>query len=288
MLKTLHRHFEQNPPALNIIYSILLLGIVGAANYLTGPEIILSVFYLVPVSIPAWYSGRRPAYVVAVMAIIVWFMADYFSFHEYSHSVIPYWNAAMRFLVILVVVLLLLKVKDLLKIEQTLARVDSLTGLANGRGFQEIARLELIRSSRHARSFTVAYIDLDNFKKVNDTYGHNTGDALLREVADVMKSSLREIDQVARLGGDEFIILLPEAGVDAAKMTIAKVQSNLQKRMEERKWPVTASMGVITFEAPPASINEMIKMVDNLMYTVKNSGKNSATFQAYKPSVVPV
>jgi len=281
----LDNHLEQNRKQLSVLYAIILIGLIGFVDFVTGPEIVVSVFYLLPISLATWYAGRTAGYTLAVVTLLVWIFADFFSAPVFSHWAIPYWNAFVRFIFVLIVVYLLLRVRNALQMEQSLARVDSLTGLLNGRGFQELARSELSRASRNGRPLTVAYIDLDNFKKVNDTLGHDTGDELLREVSSIMKHALRQIDQVARLGGDEFTILLPETDVDAARSAVAKIQNSLSQRMTEKNWPVTASIGVLTFMVPPVSVNEMIKMVDNLMYTVKNAGKNKATFSVYRATV---
>lgn len=287
-LHAVNHHLEHNEKSLNLVYAVLLICLIGTIDYLTGPEIVVSVFYLLPISLAAWYVGRSAGYTMAVFTLAVWIVSESLSTPIFSHWAIPYWNAFVRFIFVLIVVSLLLRVKAALVHEQSLARVDSLTGLFNGRGFQELARAELARAARSGNPLTVAYIDLDNFKKVNDTLGHNTGDQLLQEAASAMKHALRQVDQVARLGGDEFALMLPDTGIESARTAVVKVQQSLLNRMKEKEWPVTASIGVLTFIVPPVSVDHMIRLVDNLMYTVKNTGKNNATFHAYQPTVTAV
>jgi diguanylate cyclase (GGDEF)-like protein len=286
MLDLVQRHLNEASSFTNIVYAALLIFLIGVLDYLVGSEINLSIFYVIPLSGVAWYSGRRSAYIVCAIALTVWFIADYVNFPTYSHWLIRYWNALVRLPFLLIIVLLVLRIKEALLNEKSLARNDNLTGLLNGRGFYEVGGYEIDRSARNGLAFSMAYLDLDNFKKVNDTYGHSTGDVLLREVGSIMKNSLRKIDYVARLGGDEFGILLPEAGTNAAKTAIQKIQESLLKKMQEKNWPVTMSIGVLTFETPPVSVSAMIQIADKLMYSVKNSGKNNAAYRVYKAEII--
>ncbi|MCL6417261.1 GGDEF domain-containing protein [Aestuariirhabdus sp. Z084] len=128
---------------------------------------------------------------------------------------------------------------------------------------------ELVRSSRYEHILSLAYIDIDNFKLVNDSLGHPAGDQLLIEVASSLKKSLRATDTVARLGGDEFSCLLPETGQEEAKAAFSKASELLIRRMKGRNWSVTFSVGIVTFETMPEDIKEAMKVADELMYSVK-------------------
>jgi diguanylate cyclase (GGDEF)-like protein/PAS domain S-box-containing protein len=155
------------------------------------------------------------------------------------------------------------------------ARLDFLTRIANRRAFYEIAFTESARARRYGRSLTLIYLDLDNFKQVNDTYGHEVGDELLIEVAATIRSNVRTTDTVARLGGDEFALLLPETDQDAALLVTNKLREVLLNSMQRKNWPVTVSIGLVTFSTPPESVEEMVKQADAVMYSVKARGKNS-------------
>jgi diguanylate cyclase (GGDEF)-like protein/PAS domain S-box-containing protein len=158
--------------------------------------------------------------------------------------------------------------------EKELARTDMLTGLANRRAFYEALQIERARSARYGRPVTLVYLDLDNFKRVNDTLGHAVGDELLACVADLLRRTLRASDTVGRLGGDEFAVLLPETNAQAAEVLLQKLSSVLADTMRAKQWPVTFSMGAAAFLDNPASVEEMIRTADELMYSVKKSGKN--------------
>jgi diguanylate cyclase (GGDEF)-like protein len=120
----------------------------------------------------------------------------------------------------------------------------------------------------------MVYLDVDNFKMVNDLFGHPIGDEVLRSIASELKSQLRKTDIIARLGGDEFALLLPSTREPEAQVVVSKVQVHLIQVMREKNWPVTFSMGAVTCVAPPNSAEQLISMADELMYKVKNSTKN--------------
>lgn len=165
--------------------------------------------------------------------------------------------------------------KDALEREKDEARLDFLTKIANRRAFYEVGLREITRARRYNRPLTLLYIDLDNFKQVNDAFGHETGDELLVEVAATIRCNVRATDLVARLGGDEFALLLTETNREAGLVVTNKLRETLLRAMQERNWPVTFSIGMVSFTVPPASVEEMVKQADEVMYSVKQRGKNS-------------
>jgi len=167
-----------------------------------------------------------------------------------------------------------INLRDELNREKQLATTDSLTGAANLRHFKTELVHEIERSVRHGRIFTIAYLDLDNFKAVNDSLGHVEGDRLLNAVVEAAHKRLRKTDLVARIGGDEFAVLFPETDAKAMRSPISDLLDTVRKRMEENEWPVTISCGVVAFRTPPDSAEDAINTVDTLMYEVKAGGKN--------------
>lgn len=251
------------------------LAVIGALDYVTGTEIGFSIFYVIPVMLVAWYLGRAAGVITSLIAAATWYAADVAAGHVYSSPAIPVWNAAVRLGFFLLISLLASTIKVILAQEQDLARTDPLTGVLNSRQFYELAGVELDRAKRYGRPFSVAYMDLDNFKEVNDVYGHSTGDDLLCFVAGTMRDNTRASDVVARLGGDEFVILLPESKDGDAGKVMERLRSLIMEGMPEYGFPVTLSVGLITYIRPPDSVEDMIHEVDTLMYYVKNSTRNA-------------
>jgi diguanylate cyclase (GGDEF)-like protein len=226
------------------------------------------------VLVATWYAGIWAGVALSILSAAAWDIANRLAGEAFSHPFIPYWNEFSRLAVLLVVSTLLAKLQGALERERVLSRVDPLTGVANPRAFDEVAREELARARRHRRPLTVVFVDLDDFKQVNDRFGHGTGDAVLRAVADTLASSVRDTDRVARLGGDEFVVLLPETGCQAAAVAIGHLQAELGKAMEQSGWQVTFSLGARSYGEPPPSAEELIRAADELMYVAKQKGKS--------------
>jgi diguanylate cyclase (GGDEF)-like protein/PAS domain S-box-containing protein len=159
--------------------------------------------------------------------------------------------------------------------ERELSRQDPLTGLANRRAFLETSEIEKDRSRRYHHCFNIAYIDLDGFKKVNDTLGHAVGDQVLIAVADTLRSNLRSTDAVARLGGDEFAVLLTETDAASAEKVLRKLHELLRAAMKKHGWNVDCSIGLASYLCPPESMDNIIRTADGLMYSVKANGKGA-------------
>jgi len=260
--------------------AIVMVIIVAYLDDISGFELTFSVFYLLPILLVVWFGKTTHAVVISIVSALVSLWIDLASEHPFSHPAIPVWNALMLLAIFLIIVFALSEIKVLLEKERLSARVDFVTGALNGRAFHEIARAEAMRADRHMHPLTLAYLDVDNFKQVNDSLGHSIGDSVLRSVTDAIRHNIRSSDIVARLGGDEFAILLPETDRDHAKQAIDKVQSMLLAAVSQHNWPVTFSIGVVSCHKP-CKVDELIKMADALMYTVKNSGKNGVVYHIY-------
>jgi diguanylate cyclase (GGDEF)-like protein len=259
----------------------VLIGLVGFLDHFTGSEVSFSIFYLLPIFAASWYLERVPGILVAVISAIAWLLVDLTDGHQYPRIVIPFWNAGVRLGFFLIITYLLSELKVRLVREATLARVDALTGAMNALGFTEEAQLILALAARHGHPVSIAYLDLDDFKTVNDTYGHTEGGQLLRIFAEKLRHSVRVSDLVARLGGDEFAVLFPETDYEGAHTVISKLRGLLPRVVSESGWPVTYSMGVVTFKVPPATVDEAIRLADSAMYKVKKSGKNNVLHEAW-------
>jgi diguanylate cyclase (GGDEF)-like protein len=246
----------------------------GVTDLLSGYEMAFSIFYMIPITFVTLVSVRGDGLAIALLSTGVWLAADLLSGHVYSHWLIPYWNTVVRGLYFVVHVMLLAWLVDSLRRQQELSGRDALTGAASRGRFVESAGLELEKARRSREPLTTGYIDLDNFKQVNDTLGHDAGDDLLRALADIVQGSIRPSDTLGRLGGDEFALLLPETGFDEAHVVLERLRLALVAGLQ-KDWPVTLSVGAVTFDLAPSSVESMIKRADEAMYSVKKAGKNA-------------
>ncbi|MCK4862960.1 MAG: diguanylate cyclase [Dehalococcoidales bacterium] len=156
------------------------------------------------------------------------------------------------------------------------ARVDELTGLLNRRSLDEMIDTEISRHSRYGGAFSLAIVDLDSFKAYNDTYGHLSGDKLLRQIGNIIKSAIRNADHAFRYGGDEFAILLPQTTVDAALQVTERVRKKIAEEVEAGKIPVTASIGLASWPDDGISHTDIIAAADVILYRAKRDGGNQS------------
>jgi diguanylate cyclase (GGDEF)-like protein len=254
--------------------ALALIVSLGALDLLTGPEISFSIFYLAPIALVAWRLGRRAGLSAALAAGLVWWISDTLDGIPASHPAIRYWNSAVRLGFFAITAALVAGLRDRLRDERERASTDSLTGARNSRAFHETLEAEILRARRHPRPLSLAYIDLDRFKEVNDSHGHRAGDRVLTRAAGAIRGAVRATDVVGRLGGDEFAVLLPETPPEAAAVVAEKIRALLERELSDTGHPVTASLGVVTFLEPPRDAGEIVHRADDLMYAAKRSGRN--------------
>jgi diguanylate cyclase (GGDEF)-like protein len=266
------------------VAAVVLVCALGYVDARTGYEISLGLFYVIPVALATWYTGFYAGLFLSVVSVIGMFVVDNFVTRHIpfpTHDLIPYWNTGIRLGYFIVIVTTLAALKRAHEREWRYAREDVLTGVANSQAFAEKARLEMERARRYNHATSIAYIDCDNFKQVNDSFGHSGGDEVLKIVATTLRQRLRRSDVVARLGGDEFSVLLPDTSAEAATEALEHVRAELLERMQKGGWPVTFSIGIVTFLTPPDTLERALKLSDDLMYAAKKDGKNTIRQQIF-------
>lgn len=160
-----------------------------------------------------------------------------------------------------------------------MADTDSLTGVLNHRSFLYAGEKELRRTRRHQKPMSIALIDIDHFKKVNDTYGHAAGDEVLVTFAEIIKSCIRLEDEVGRLGGEEFALLLPHTPLVGAELVVERVrtlveQTPIQTQSSEQPIYITASIGLTEIDSEAIDLEAALNIADKAMYEAKNTGRN--------------
>jgi len=273
--------FENQSKLFWIILGFVLIGGVGYLDFRTSYEITLSLFYLIPIFLLTWYIGQRIGIAASIISAIIWFAAQVLTGRSFSHPAFYVWNFFIELSFFFIVVFLLAALRQAFDHEKELSQTDYITGAANSRLFYYLLQMEINRSRRYKHPFTIVYLDIDNFKAVNDQFGHTIGDKVLRTVAQLAKVHIRKTDVLARLGGDEFALLLPETNQEFTRVVLQNIHQVIGECMQKNNWPVTFSTGALTCISPPDSPDEIIKMVDDLMYSVKHSGKDSVKYDVY-------
>jgi len=168
-------------------------------------------------------------------------------------------------------------------IAQKEAKTDGLTGLLNLRSYYEVSTAEYKRLTRNIHPFSVIMIDIDNFKLVNDSYGHSVGDNVLKAVANVLQTSIREYDYAFRRGGDEFLLFLPETTQQMAYLLAERIRreiANTKIQMESYEIGITCSLGISEFKEDDDSLEAVVKRADKALYQAKNTKGNSVRIWA--------
>lgn len=165
------------------------------------------------------------------------------------------------------------EVTELYNQVKTLSIQDPLTGLNNRRHFVAVLESEIARSQRHDREFTLLIIDIDNFKSINDRWGHNTGDKVIVKFSELLKAGTRKSDTVARWGGEEFIILCPDMDIIAAEKMANKLLSSFREAEYDQAGKVTASIGAVC-ASPGEQPESIIHRADVCLYEGKRAGRD--------------
>ncbi|HCJ66561.1 MAG TPA: GGDEF domain-containing protein, partial [Elusimicrobia bacterium] len=271
-----------------LLVSYTLALFLGIIDYTTGTEIIFPLLYLIPISLVAWFTGKQNGVFISIVSGMILFTIRAMYKIPYSDSLIILWRSIGRVGIFLIYSYILSELKKALEYEKEISRIDTLTKAINRRAFYELADNEISRLYRYKHPFTVAYIDVDNFKLVNDIFGHRKGDQLLQSIVNIIQKNIRNVDTLARLGGDEFIILLPETGSENAKITINRIQKFLLDFVQDKSYPVTFSIGVVTFLDLPKSVDEVMNKTDEMMYSAKKLGKNTVKYAVVSGNVSKV
>lgn len=260
------------------IAALAAVALIGWIDTITG-EVGLTIFYLIPIIIVAWLRMPVRAAMVVILATALWLSAD-IRLHEGRNLPVSLWNGFARLCIFgggLTAAYLLRRDRDIL---QHMALTDPLTGLFDARAFYRLLDSEVARARREHSSVAIAYVDLDNFKAVNDRYGHARGDELLCGVAEAITHSIRSADIAARLGGDEFALLLWHASSEEVMTVGHRIRTAIGTLAEEfGDVEMTATVGIVIC-AEPIDGRSIVRSADQLMYRGKASAKGSVLFEA--------
>jgi len=285
-----------------LLAALLFVLVTGWADYVTGPDYSFALFYLIAVVACGLLLGSPNSLVMSLFTATVWLAADLLP-REPIHGKALAWNALTRLAVLasmgeLTALMrrdrdelasVAARLEQLLAGETELARTDALTGLKNRRGFREVLELELARSFRARTPVCLAYIDIDNFKTLNDARGHAAGDDFLQRVAEGLRETIRASDVPARLGGDELGVLLSDVTLELAQVVADRLLDMVAAVARlHPSHPLGASIGLAYFERPPEDANAVIAAADLAMYQAKERGKGQvAVWLEGKPLPLP-
>jgi diguanylate cyclase (GGDEF)-like protein len=266
--------------ALHLAGYVLLTLLVYWVNNTTPPEARLGVLYIIPVLLVTWTEGLVWGIVFGLASIG---LREAVAWEQMPADMPLGWRIGNPAAYVAVVAVAMAGLEKLRRSQAALARLvtqDALTNVLNARAFAERLGQELDRNRRYPRPLALLYMDLDNFKVINDTHGHQTGDAVLRLVADATRSSVRGADVVGRMGGDEFAVLMPETDALLANEVAKRLVAGLRTVFKGTP-NVTASIGVVACTATDASTDDLLGRADQAMYDAKKMGKDRVVQVAF-------
>jgi diguanylate cyclase (GGDEF)-like protein len=243
----------------------------------------MMLLYALPILLSAWFCGKAEGIVVAIAAACSWLFINLLQHSPGESEAALSWNALTRFGVFLLIaytVSLQAQLRKALEREKLRADTDRLTGLFNKEAFRERVDEEIRRARRYNHPLSLAFIDLDNFKQINDTQGHALGDNLLQQFSKTIITTIRKTDISGRIGGDEFAICFPETSDEQVRKAVEKLAMSLEIMTSQSGWQVTASIGVVTCHKVNESFDVLLGKADKLMYLAKERGKNTAEFMS--------
>ncbi|MBP9865239.1 MAG: GGDEF domain-containing protein [Candidatus Omnitrophica bacterium] len=249
----------------------LIFLVISTVDYVVTAPVGLSLFYIIPILQVTRLFGRNAGLTVSLGAAVAWLFSDLGTEISSRYALVPYWNALIRLSFFTIITTLF----SAWEAERINARTDTLTGLHNRKALDEFLQFEIARCQRFKRPLSLISFDVDDFKQINDRYGHAGGDRVLVAIARSLIAGTRETDRVVRLGGDEFIVLLPETSAKLAFSVMSRIKQSLF-RMSLLDCVPTLSAGIVTITHPALRADKLLQEVDKLLYKAKRKGKNRA------------
>lgn len=260
--------------SIGVCVTLIVLGLIGGSDSSGQFQMAVRWLSIAVLVGSAWICPPRFTLISSLLAFVTW------SWIEIRDSDWSEWlpGHLVRLIVAIGLVACIVRLRKQLSAAQRLARVDSLTGLPNRQALIDAIEAELSRAKRFGRPFSLAILDCDGFKQINDAMGHLVGDDVLRRIADSLRNQTRRYDCAGRWGGDEFLIVLSELDQDGAHLVAERIRAAMRHDVEREHPSLTFSMGIITIRDPDQDWECYVRRADEAMYTAKRIGRDQTCF----------
>jgi diguanylate cyclase (GGDEF)-like protein len=267
-----------------LIGASVWIALTGVLDYASGVEVRIYPLYFLPICLVGWRVGYGPTLFAAWLSAATWLVSNYEAGPMYSSPFVWAVNTATQGVSFSTVGVLMVISRRAFRLAEARSRTDALTGLLNGRAFAEEAARLVALCERHGRPVTVAFLDLDDFKRINDDYGHAQGDVVLSAFGAALREAARETDLVGRIGGDEFAMVLAETDEVGARVVLSRLRHRLTHALSVGPRPVTASIGAISSMTHHPPIADLLRQADALLYDAKQEGKDQFGIASTEPA----
>jgi diguanylate cyclase (GGDEF)-like protein len=274
VLARLLRAATRVPTAHAVVAGVATVAAATLVDVRLGPGWSLGLLYSLPIAFIAWRLGAVAGLAAAVAAALAWRL--FVQLPAGVDASVALWGAMARAASYVLVALLVAEMRALFEHERGLARHDGLTGALVGRSFRDILDREVAGAQAEGRSLGLAYIDLDDFKKVNDRAGHAAGDEVLCAFANAARGALGPLDHLARIGGDEFVVLMVgHSGRE--RRAIERFHAAVSAALVNAGEPLSCTLGGIIIPAGQSiEAGELVRRADGAMFEAKRAGKGGA------------
>jgi diguanylate cyclase (GGDEF)-like protein len=246
---------------------IFLMVSIFALDLVDGSKVWLHVLYVFPIAATAYYCERALLLGVIVGISLVLQLVTLVAYEIPTPAILL--NIVIALASAVMIVAFARSVRTNIARIEALAITDELTQLHNRRGFESVLTVEIARQRRHGGALSLAVLDLDRFKELNDRRGHDAGDQALRLLGDVLRRGTRASDSPARLGGDEFVIVMPKTPAADCALLCCNLSTAIVEGMASAGFSISASIGFASFEQAPDSVSAALQRADHAMYGVK-------------------
>lgn len=264
------------------LLGLVLTAAIAFVDVESGPGFRVFPLYFIPISLGAWVARRTGAAFFAILASAAWGISNWSWHASEAHFAT---NVLTQLVAFGAVAALTASMRRNYDVAVRTSMIDALTGLANTRGFYERFESALELAQRRSDPLALVYIDLDDFKAVNDARGHAEGDRVLEALAKAMREGIRKADIAARLGGDEFALVLTDGTRDATEQAVRRLQARFGAVADEHGWPVKLSVGALVLDAVERDVRliDLMREADGLMYEAKREGKDTVVIRERAP-----
>ncbi len=254
---------------------VLGMLLISAIDMAIGYKVSLIVVHLLPVLLVTWFASPRWGFFLLVVMTVIGVLGQNWLAPPSVPMFYRYLERGSDFVAISILILVQARLRQAYRNARRQARIDALTGCLNRSSFHQQLQDEVARQKRYGRVHSLLYLDVDEFRTVNETLGHQAGDVLLAEVGRALRARVRRTDSVGRMGADEFALLLRETDQAAAMSIAAEIKQDLERIARGYRWPVCFSIGIVCFSRPPSDADVALRLAEELMNEAKQRGKDA-------------